>query len=162
MSSGPTQSTTRHPRGFKSSLINKTARGSRQLSLHSVVLGGVTGEVESHSRWAQAKTLLVTPRSRECCPAPLEDPTPICKQKHKQGRLGWRRTRTPTHLAGGFNRNAPAGSGEWAGTQPLGTAGNGPCTKGVSVTCVPEHTPEAAEGPRAELEGQEGIKCGFS
>lgn len=47
----------------------------------------------------------------------------------------------------------PTGSGEWAGTQPLGTAGNGPCTKGVSVTCVPEHTPEAAEGPQAELEG---------
>lgn len=52
----------------------------------------------------------------------------------------------------------PTGSGEWAGTQTLGTAGNGPCTMGMLVTCVPERTPEAAEGPRGRAGGAGGHK----
>lgn len=76
----PTQSTTRHLWGFKPSLINKTARGSRQCHFTVWSLVG-QGKVESSPVDGSSQSLLVTRGGSAALPP--EDPTPICKQKHK-------------------------------------------------------------------------------
>ena len=76
----PAQSTTRHLWGFKPSLINKTARGSRQCHFTVWSLVG-QGKVESSPVDGSSQSLLVTRGGSAALPP--EDPTPICKQKHK-------------------------------------------------------------------------------
>lgn len=76
----PARSTTRHLWGFKPSLINKTARGSRQCHFTVWSLVG-QGKVESSPVDGSRQSPLVTRGGSAALPP--EDPTPICKQKHK-------------------------------------------------------------------------------
>lgn len=137
---------TRHPWGFKSSLINKTARGSRQLSLHSVVLGGAReGRVRPWGRLVP-KTSLGDIGSRSAALPPRTPLRFVNRNINNRGRLG-RRPKTPNCLAGGLNRNMISGGRGQAGARPLGAAGDRVLVPRKCESRVLRPTPEAAKDP---------------